>query len=137
MLKQLITKSRTGAGAVVKLLRQVVPPDPWSTISTLAQSDTRLLSADIVIVKDGQLIAVNETFCSNTRRSLAEELIMMSSYYHPAKEAEMAAMTEPLCLERGKPERLTIIYSLIEYMNSKPVEAVLKGRYLSSVFSWS
>lgn len=26
---------------------------------------------------------------------------MMSSYYHPTKEAEMAAMTEPLCLERG------------------------------------
>ncbi len=26
---------------------------------------------------------------------------MMSSYYHPAKEADMAAMTEPLCLERG------------------------------------
>uniref|UniRef100_A0A3Q1GR03 U1 small nuclear ribonucleoprotein 70 kDa n=1 Tax=Acanthochromis polyacanthus TaxID=80966 RepID=A0A3Q1GR03_9TELE len=25
---------------------------------------------------------------------------MMSSYYHPAKEADMAAMTEPLCLER-------------------------------------
>lgn len=25
----------------------------------------------------------------------------MSSYYHPAKEADMAAMTEPLCLERG------------------------------------
>ncbi|XP_027878359.1 protein lin-7 homolog B isoform X2 [Xiphophorus couchianus] len=25
---------------------------------------------------------------------------MMSSFYHPTKEAEMAAMTEPLCLER-------------------------------------
>uniref|UniRef100_A0A3B4X6S8 Lin-7 homolog B (C. elegans) n=1 Tax=Seriola lalandi dorsalis TaxID=1841481 RepID=A0A3B4X6S8_SERLL len=25
---------------------------------------------------------------------------MMSSYYHPAKDADMAAMTEPLCLER-------------------------------------
>uniref|UniRef100_A0A087XAE3 Protein lin-7 homolog n=1 Tax=Poecilia formosa TaxID=48698 RepID=A0A087XAE3_POEFO len=25
---------------------------------------------------------------------------MMSSFYHPSKEAEMAAMTEPLCLER-------------------------------------
>lgn len=31
----------------------------------------------------------------------ADELRMMSSYYHPAKEADMAAMTEPLCLERG------------------------------------
>lgn len=31
----------------------------------------------------------------------AEQLRMMSSYYHPAKEADMAAMTEPLCLERG------------------------------------
>ncbi|KAK5884224.1 hypothetical protein CesoFtcFv8_018068 [Champsocephalus esox] len=29
-----------------------------------------------------------------------EETRMMSSYYHPAKEADMAAMTEPLCLER-------------------------------------
>ncbi|KAA8584786.1 hypothetical protein FQN60_003480 [Etheostoma spectabile] len=28
---------------------------------------------------------------------------MMSSYYHPAKEADMAAMTEPLCLERESP----------------------------------
>uniref|UniRef100_W5KUX5 Lin-7 homolog B (C. elegans) n=1 Tax=Astyanax mexicanus TaxID=7994 RepID=W5KUX5_ASTMX len=26
---------------------------------------------------------------------------MMSSYYHPGKEADMAAMSEPLCLERG------------------------------------
>ncbi|XP_026180801.1 protein lin-7 homolog B isoform X4 [Mastacembelus armatus] len=25
---------------------------------------------------------------------------MMSSYYHPAKEADMASITEPLCLER-------------------------------------
>lgn len=26
---------------------------------------------------------------------------MMSSYYHTGKEVDMAAMTEPLCLERG------------------------------------
>lgn len=25
----------------------------------------------------------------------------MSSYYHPPKDADMASMTEPLCLERG------------------------------------
>lgn len=31
----------------------------------------------------------------------AGELRMMSSYYHPPKEADMAAMTEPLYLERG------------------------------------
>lgn len=33
--------------------------------------------------------------------SVCTESAMMSSYYHPAKEADMAAMTEPLCLERG------------------------------------
>jgi len=26
---------------------------------------------------------------------------MMSSYYHTGKDVDMAAMTEPLCLERG------------------------------------
>lgn len=26
----------------------------------------------------------------------------MMSYYHPAKDADMAALAEPLCLERGK-----------------------------------
>ena len=31
---------------------------------------------------------------------------MMSSYYHPAKEADMTAMTEPLCLERGNRARV-------------------------------
>lgn len=42
---------------------------------------------------------------------------MMSSYYHPAKETDMAAMTEPLCLERGNvtvtvPDLFTTIYWL-------------------------
>lgn len=38
---------------------------------------------------------------------------MMSSYYHPAKEADMAAMTEPLCLERGNELTAVLLHLLL------------------------
>ncbi|TKS88138.1 Protein lin-7 -like protein B [Collichthys lucidus] len=70
----------------------------WLT-KTVSEYDARFCSP---CHKDGARLAVSQLIHAALRRiSLdAEELMMMSSYYHPAKEADMAAMTEPLCLER-------------------------------------
>ncbi|PWA29913.1 hypothetical protein CCH79_00018941, partial [Gambusia affinis] len=49
--------------------------------------------------------------------SEAKDLMMMSSFYHPPKEAEMAAMTEPLCLERVTQACLSDVCRVIELLD--------------------
>lgn len=55
---------------------------------------------------------------------------MMSSYYHPAKEADMASMAEPLCLERGSVKLLPRpLHQNLLANNRKPIYHVRVGPY--------
>lgn len=55
---------------------------------------------------------------------------MMSSYYHPAKEADMASMTEPLCLERGRVILLPRpLHQNLLANNRKPIYHLKVGPY--------
>lgn len=90
----------------MELLRQVLLPAPHSSISTLAH----ILQASVCSQSphktwttrrcESAFLLIDAVLNRGIVQD-AEELRMMSSYYHPAKEADMAAMTEPLCLERG------------------------------------
>ncbi|XP_035771270.1 protein lin-7 homolog B isoform X1 [Neolamprologus brichardi] len=66
---------------------------------------------------------------------------MMSSYYHPAKEADMAAMTEPLCLERDVCRVIELLDRLQRTGELPPpklqaLQRVLQSKFCAAIREW-